>query len=185
MKLLSNNPLTLILKSKGITTWSQLVEYIKVLPYGRNSNRTDLNLVIIEQKGTCSSKHAFLKAVASENDFPIKLIVGLYKMNQSNTPLIGTVLAEKNLEYIIEAHCYLIIDGKREDYTSSLASFSKIEPALIEEIEIESNQVSNYKVDYHKVILDNWLKQEKINYSLSELWEIRERCIRNIENKKK
>jgi hypothetical protein len=38
-----------------------LIEKVKNIPYGRNSNRTDFSLVISENKGTCSSKHAFLK----------------------------------------------------------------------------------------------------------------------------
>jgi hypothetical protein len=37
---------------------------IKQLLHGLNSNRTEFGLVIIERKGSCSSKHALLKQVA-------------------------------------------------------------------------------------------------------------------------
>ena len=62
-KLRSNDKLTKLVKSKGIESWNELTEFIKILPYGRNKNRTDFGLVLSEQKGTCSSKHALLKLV--------------------------------------------------------------------------------------------------------------------------
>lgn len=182
--LTSNSKLTELLKTKKIDSWNRLTHYVQNLPYGRNANRNDLSLVITENKGTCSSKHAFLKAVAIENNIEVKLIIGLYKMCLTNTPLIGSVLADNNLEYIPEAHCYLIINGKRKDYTFSCASFSKIELSLIEEIEIEPNQVVQFKVDYHKDYLKKWIEVESIDYSFKDIWKIREECIRNIETKK-
>jgi len=65
------------------------------LPYGRTANRTDLSLVISEQKGTCSSKHALLKEVADLNGIKgIDLIIGIYKMSEANTPGIGDELSK-------------------------------------------------------------------------------------------
>ena len=61
------DPLTKLAKSKGAYTWNCLLDYIKNLPYGRNSNRTDFSLVFTEHKGTCSSKHALLKQLADTN----------------------------------------------------------------------------------------------------------------------
>jgi len=54
----SNGLLTLQLRSKSINNWNEFLSYIRNLPYGRTSNRTDLGTVIKENKGTCSSKHA-------------------------------------------------------------------------------------------------------------------------------
>jgi hypothetical protein len=48
----------------------ELIEKVKHIPYGRNSNRYDFTLVISENKGTCSSKHAFLKDFANKNNIP-------------------------------------------------------------------------------------------------------------------
>jgi hypothetical protein len=56
---LSKDNLTLQLKNLGINNWNELTKYIQNLPYGRNANRKDLSLILTEQKGTCSSKHAF------------------------------------------------------------------------------------------------------------------------------
>ena len=73
----------------GITSFIGLYNYIHKLPYGRNSNRYDLELVIKEKKGTCSSKHAYLKQVAIENGLEqLSLWIGIYKMNTKNTKSI-------------------------------------------------------------------------------------------------
>jgi hypothetical protein len=107
-KLNSKDPISLQLRQKNIINWQDLTTKIKALPYGRNDNREDLEIVWKEQKGTCSSKHAFLKYVADLNSIPnVKLMLGIYKMNHVNTPKIGDVLIKKHLDYIPEALCYL------------------------------------------------------------------------------
>ena len=169
--------------SKGMKTWLELIKFVSSLPYGRNKNRYDLSLVLKEGKGTCSSKHTFLKAVANEkNQNKVKLILGLYRMNNLNTPRIGNELIKHSLNYIPEAHCYLKIGEERLDITTSDSNFSKIEKSLIEEIEIEPNQVSEYKVEYHKKFIKEWIIENKIKYNFNEVWVIRENCIKNIEN---
>ena len=175
------DPLTKLAKSKGAYTWNCLVDYIKNLPYGRNSNRTDFSLVFTEHKGTCSSKHALLKQLADANKIPnVKLVIGLYKMNSLNTPKIGTVLSDNYIAYIPEAHCYLKINDIRLDITTANSDFNKIEKDLIEELEIKPEQVGKFKVDYQKYFIENWIKTTSIKKSFSEIWEIREQCIENL-----
>lgn len=79
--------------------WQETINLVKHIPYGRNSNRTNFSLVISENKGTCSSKHAFLKDFAIKNKIPnVQLIIGIYKMNELNTN-IGTTLSDNNISY--------------------------------------------------------------------------------------
>ena len=177
----SNDTFTKKLKAYGIHDFQSLLFFVKQLPYGRNSNREDLYLVISESKGTCSSKHSFLKAVADENDFSeIKLILGMYKMTEHNTPKIAPVLSENNLKYIPEAHCYLKYRHERIDATSGTSYFSNIENDILEEIEIEPQQAAEFKVEFHRNYIKNWLQEEKLNFSFEEIWEIRENCIRKM-----
>ena len=177
----SNGMFTKKLKAYGIHDFQSLLFFVKQLPYARNKNREDLYLVISESKGTCSSKHAFLKAVAIENNFSeIKLILGIYKMTEYNTPKIYPVLSEKHLEYIPEAHCYLKYRDERVDVTSATSDFAKIENDILEEMEIEPQQVSEFKVDFHKNYMKHWLKKENIGFDFQEIWAIREYCISNI-----
>lgn len=157
-----------------------LIEKVKHIPYGRNSNRTDFSLVISENKGTCSSKHAFLKDYADKNNIPnIELTIGIYKMNEQNTQ-IGTTLSENNIDFIPEAHCYLKINGEVVDVTNSSSDFNKIKNDILEEITIEPNQVSDFKVNFHKTFIQNWIIENRINYSFEEIWAIREQCIENL-----
>jgi hypothetical protein len=160
--------------------WEETLNFVKQIPYGRNANREDFSLVISENKGTCSSKHAYLKEFASKNNIPnVQLIMGIYKMTEANTN-IGTILTDHKIDYIPEAHCYLKIDGKTVDVTSQEADFNTIKNDLLEEIEIEPYQVADFKVNYHQDFIKNWLKETNSKFSLDELWKIRETCIEQL-----
>lgn len=160
--------------------WEETINFVKQIPYGRNANRKDFSLVISENKGTCSSKHAYLKNFANKNNIPnIKLIIGIYKMTETNTN-IGKILTDNNIDYIPEAHCYLRIDGKTVDVTSKEADFEKIKTDLLEEIEVEPYQVADFKVNYHQTFIKNWLKESNSTFSFEKIWEIREKCIQKL-----
>lgn len=183
-KLTSKDELTNIINNNGIQTWVELIEFVKALPYGRNSNRTDFELVIIEKKGSCSSKHSLLKKVADLNDIPnIKLILGIYKMNQKNTPNIGNVLIENAIDFIPEAHCYLNVEGKRTDITTFQSDFERLEKDILQELEIQPEQVAEFKVEYHKDFLKNWVSENNVKLNFDEIWRIREKCIANLTEK--
>ncbi len=178
----STDNLTALIKEKEIKNWSDLIEYTRNLPYGRNLNREDFSLVIKENKGTCSSKHSFLKKVADLNEFEnVKLILGMYRMNHLNTPKIGNTILENGLEYIPEAHCYLKLNNQRIDITSNNSDIEKLIGEIIEEIEIKPEQVNTFKVDYHKEYLQNWIKENEIDMGFDKIWDIREQCIKKLE----
>ena len=180
-KLESKDKLTELAKSIGIESWIELTEFVKNLPYGRNKNRTEFGLVLSEKKGTCSSKHALLKKIADLNNIPqIKLILGIYRMTEKNTPKIGPELIKHSIGFILEAHCYLKLNDKRIDFTSKKSEFEKIEQDIILEKEIEPEQVAEFKVDYHKDFIKNWVKENKSEFGYDQLWRIREKCIENL-----
>ncbi|PWA09013.1 hypothetical protein DB891_10175 [Flavobacterium laiguense] len=160
-----------------MTNWDDVLLHVKNIPYGRNSNREDLSLVLKENKGSCSSKHAFLKEIASQNNIPnVQLIIGIYKMKESNTK-IGTILSENTIYYIPEAHCYLNINGERLDYTTGSSNFEKIKNDLLEEIEIEPYQVGEFKIKYHQDFIKKWLSDSNATITFDQLWAVREQCI--------
>ena len=179
----ANDELTQQLVAIGVKTWSDLVQFIQTLPYGRTANRTDLSLVISERKGTCSSKHALLKKVADLNNIAgIELVIGIYKMNEVNTPGIGSELSDNGLSYIPEAHCYLKINNQQKDYTSIDSTFQKIQKDLLEELAIKPEQIAQFKVDYHQQYLKAWIAEEQIPMSFEDAWQIREICIQQLSN---
>ena len=166
---------------EGILTLESLLEYIQQLPYGRNKNRADLHLVLDEKKGTCSSKHACIKKIAEENNWEdIELLIGIYKMNQVNTPKIGTTLLDNGFDFIPEAHCYLKIGEKRIDITNPTSSFENVQNDIFQEHTIEAEQVNTFKVELHQNFLKNWIVENEVTTSFEELWKIRELCIARL-----
>src|SRR5262245_37335349 len=77
----------------GCKTYRSAARTLHALPYGRNSDREDFRLVLIEQRGTCSTKHALLAALALEQQLDVALTIGIYDMSERNTPGVGRVLA--------------------------------------------------------------------------------------------
>jgi hypothetical protein len=161
--------------------FEELIEKVKHIPYGRNSNRHDFSLVLSENKGTCSSKHAYLKDFADKNGIEnVNLYIGIFKMSEVNTPTVGDLLSKNAINYIPEAHCYLKINDVPLDVTTSESFYDKIKEVIIEEIEIIPEQVSDFKVDYHKAFLKKWIEETNQNYTFDEIWYIREQCIQKL-----
>ena len=161
---------------EGIADFKAATAYIRQLRYERISNTSDVSLVFIERRGTCSSKHAVLAELANEQAQNISLRLGFYEMNGDNTPGVGGVLQKHNLQSILEAHCYLEHDGRRFDFTRPVASES-MDLSIISEEEITSKQIGEYKNRRHRGAMNEWLKLRAMSYSLDEAWNIREECI--------
>lgn len=170
------------LRKRGLTTFQQAAAFIGALPYARNTDKEDILTVFKDHCGTCSTKHALLKQLASENNFEgIKLMMGIFKMNAKNSPKIAGTLTKHNLDYIPEAHNYLKYHDLVLDYTRLHAKAEDFIDDLLEEVSILPGQITDYKVSYHKDYLRQWLEQNPgITFSLSELWTIRERCIYDL-----
>lgn len=181
MILHSNDELTQLVTQNGVNTFGELLDMVRSIPYGRNVSRTDFKLVITENRGTCSSKHALVKKIADLNNIQdVELVLAMYKMNNANTPGIGSVLEENDLDFIPEAHCYLLHNGARIDITTPHSEINRIATDIISETSIKPEQVGQYKVDYHRDFVKNWLKDQNLKYTLDELWAFREECISNL-----
>jgi len=176
-----NGPLSRHLIDHGILNAGDLQTYIGALPYGRNADRAKPELVLSEKMGTCSSKHALVKMVAMEQNWShVELILGIYKMNEDNTPGIGNALHVEGLDYLPEAHCYLNWAGKRLDLTFPGETGFGLEGDLLHEEKILPFQVAVYKVERHQEFIENWIEAQGISFSPEEIWDIREGCIRRL-----
>jgi len=141
--------------------------------------------VISENKGSCSSKHAFLKALADENQIPeVTLFIGIYKMNGTNTPKTAVVLGNNNIDFIPEAHCYLKTGNEYIDATSPDSCFENIKSVILEEIAIAPYQVGDFKIGYHQAFLKKWLSDTGSVFSFIDIWNIREQCIEALSTNK-
>lgn len=169
---------SVFLELKKENFW-QAATYIQSLNYKRNSDKTNPLTILEDGYGTCSTKHALLKRLADENqksDF--QLMLGIFTMNRYNTPKVASVLDQYQLSEIPEAHNYLKWHHQIIDFTSITWRKENFEPFLLKEIEIQPEQITDFKVKFHQNFLQDYLDQHpEISYSLEELWKIREECI--------
>jgi hypothetical protein len=164
----------------GAHEYREAARHIGSLRYGRNSLLEDPLLVLREGRGTCSTKHALLRKLAIEQNIAAMLILGIYEMNERNTPGVGSVLRSHGMVSLPEAHCYLSFNGKRIDATREIATTPQEGIArFLHEEEITPEQIGAYKIGIHRRFLRQWMQQytAAAAYTFDELWEIREQCI--------
>lgn len=159
-------------RSFGIGDFRQAAAHVRDLPYGRNSDRSDWGLVLAEGRGTCSTKHALLAALAREHGADVELRLGIYLMDGKNTPGAAGALDAVGLAALPEAHCYLAHRSERVDVTG--VESSGIEGFLHEEA-IEPGQIGAYKVGAHRDFLRTWAAERGLDPD--HVWRVREGCI--------
>lgn len=176
---MSAGKISVLFLQHNITDFEKASEFVKQIPYGRNDNKKDVSTVFTDHRGTCSTKHALLKELCIENSEPeFKLMLCLFKMNSRNTPSITSLLAEHKLDYIPEAHNYLKVGTKTIDCTFPKTTLNLYEDEILYEMEISPDQITDFKVNYHKAYLQKWLKEQRsLSISFEQLWEVREACI--------
>jgi hypothetical protein len=179
-----SGPITAAFSDLAKTDLRSAAHYVCGLPYGRNSDPVEPLIVLSEQRGTCSTKHALFRRLAVEQGFNLRLILGLYEMTESNTPGVGPVLHGYGLHRLLEAHCYLRTTDKCIDLTRSLTANRRGEPIekFLHEEEIDPEQITHYKIGVHKKFLRKWVAGQPglHEFSLDEIWRIREECITRL-----
>lgn len=167
---------------RGITDFEGAMKFIRDLPYKRNADKNDPLAVFNDSCGTCSTKHATLLLLAGENNInDIRLMLGIFKMNEINMPAAAHVLRKYGLDHIPEAHNYLRAGNIILDCTNSRSPGNDFINDLLEEIEIMPSQITDFKVKHHRQYLEQWLgKNAKTGMNIEELWSVREECIRAL-----
>ena len=180
MRLGPAGPLTAEITARGVTDFRAAGRYLQTLPYGRTANRADFSAGLREGRGTCSTKHALLAALAQEHKLAVVLTLGIYEMHERNTPGVGAVLARYALAFIPEAHCYLNFEGTRIDVTRSGADPTEPIARFLHEETIVPEQIGEYKVTVHRQFMRTWVNDHPgivRGRSFEDVWRIREECI--------
>jgi hypothetical protein len=175
-------PVTAAFRKRGITAFSDAVDYVRNLSYKRISNRDAFLLVLEEQCGTCSSKHQLLAALAHENGHTeVQLTELLFRMNETNVPGTGKVLEEYSLPWIPEAHNFLRIGELIIDATSNSVKIDYVNDK-ISETPIAVTRTTAEKHSSHQKALEHWQQTDAAasKYTPTELRNIREKCIAAI-----
>lgn len=181
-ELTSDQQFSAAFREVGVHSFVQACQYVARLPYGRNANRSDFELVLSEGKGTCSSKHALLAFLANENaQDSVELMVGIFLMSPETHPQLAAFFEQHQLTVIPEAHCYLRIEGKRFDFTTKDSSMERIESKIVREQRVEPNQVIDWKIKIHQDYISKWLQRNpQITYDFDTLWQLREEMIAQL-----
>lgn len=178
-ELTSNEQYSSRFRELGIHSFQDACDFVAELPYGRNANREDFALVLSEQKGTCSSKHALLAELALENGHPeIELIAGIFLMSDETHAKLSSFFDNKPYASLPECHCYLRFKGERFDFTDTSGSLERIASKLVREQRIDPSQVSDWKIVIHQDYLQRWLNRNPaIGMTLEAIWKEREEAI--------
>jgi hypothetical protein len=163
--------------ARNIDDYRAAARFVHQLPYGRNADRANFRLVIPELRGTCSTKHALLAALAIEQRLAIRLTLGIYEMSERNTPGIGAVLQKHGLASVPEAHCYLIYNGTPIDVTRAAVSPTEPIAHFLHEETIAPEQIGEYKIAMHRAWMRAWVARQMPHRNWEEIWRIREECI--------
>lgn len=135
----------------GLKSFIDTAGWVHDLPYRRNKEKLETHMIFNERCGTCSTKHALLKRLAIENNqHQLRLYLGIYKMNSTNTKAVANCLSESQLSYIPEAHTYLKVNGRILDLTGIRLSERTFDQDLLLETEISPEQIGDFKVAYHR-----------------------------------
>lgn len=167
----------------NIAAFSEASFFVQNLPYKRNQNKNDGLCVFKDNGGTCGTKHALLKRLANENGVKeLKLFLGIFKMNALNTRKISWVLGKYHLYEMPEAHNYLKYNNEILDFTRKNSKPEDFISELIEEVEIEPEQISDFKVKYHQIFIERYLSENpQISFDMWRFWDIREECIEALQ----
>jgi hypothetical protein len=161
----------------GLRRFVDAARYVWELPYGRNSDRADFRLVLPEGRGTCSTKHALLAALARAHGQPVKLMLGIYDMHERNTPGVGAVLEREGLPGIPEAHCYLAVHQRRVDLSRQQPPAASIAALAVffTEQEIAPEDIGALQEELHRAFLRSWAARRRLDPE--RLWRVREACL--------
>jgi hypothetical protein len=179
--LTGNGPLSSAVRALGLESFAEVAEIIRTLPYGRLADDEDPAAVLRNRRGTCSSKHRFLAALAHEcGHTDVSLMIGFYDMSERNTPGVGSVLVAARVDAIPEAHCYLMYEGQRYDFTGLASGQSSPFDALIDERTVSPDDLPFVKLRCHREAIARWAIKVGLNFERA--WELRENCIAMLAN---
>ncbi len=178
-----NKPLGALLIQEGVASFYEALEMVENYTYARISDLENYSLVCTEKKGTCSSKHAFLAALALENGCPeIYLEVGYFKLMPHKVPHFADHMTQLNLSYILEAHCYLKFKDNLIDVTSKRFDIRHILDlnCPLEVLTLKPNQAGDYKQKLHLEKFKKWCYD--LNLPFEESWKLRWDVIKHLVN---
>lgn len=180
-ELTKNDRLTAYLKELSIFDFYSFLIFIENMPYGRIQDKCNPLSVVIERKGTCSTKHiliAHLLSNYSMKDWELK--AGIFYINVEDFTYLSSILNSNQLQKIPEAHCYLTYKNEVFDFTLPYPNLFFPNQKPLKEIRLPIQDPAEQKLVFHQQYIKEWLIDNKLSISFKNLWDIREQCIEKI-----
>jgi len=111
-------PMAAALLARGLQSFHAACAYVQGLPYGYNSDRDDPMVLFKEEKGSCTTKHAVITALASELGLPVAKHIGIFAMTEALVTGTQALLDTFQLPYVPMIHCFLVCGDDRVDLTA-------------------------------------------------------------------
>jgi hypothetical protein len=163
----------------GVRSFREAAMRLHALPYGRISDRANYLLVLRENRGTCTPKHALLAALAEELTVPVILNMAICRLDAVLDARVIPFLKKANLDWLPEAHTYCSYLGKRFDLTFP-DQLPLVQIEIIKEYELDPFNIGERKLKIHREFLEEWLQSQGREHELQAIWTIREEWIRSL-----
>ncbi|MHA1109619.1 MAG: hypothetical protein ACTSRE_00845 [Promethearchaeota archaeon] len=143
----------------GFSTFKEACLYVHNLKYGYNSDKDDKWILFKEKKGSCTTKHGVIAALAQELEISLHKHVGVYQFTEVICEGAGIITEKHNIPYVPMVHCFLVYKNYRFDLTEGNFNGKKtsIEEFIHEEQVIpfitRKNEYTLYKDIVKKFVL--------------------------------
>lgn len=101
----------------GLTGYRDACRFVHEMPYGYNRDRDDLMSLFEDGRGSCTTKHAVIAALAEELSLSVRKSIGIYAMTEEIVTGTQAILDDYHLPYLPMVHCFLVYNDFRVDLT--------------------------------------------------------------------
>ena len=105
-------------------------------------------------------------------------MLGIFEMNERNTPGVGAPLAHHGLMSVPEAHCYLRVHDQRFDFTGLVSGSASPFESLLSEERLDPEAVTTIKPARHLAAIARWSAERGLDPAA--VWRAREECISQL-----
>lgn len=105
-------------RRSGIGSFHDACLWVHRLPYGEALPGPPVSALLTGLRGTCTTKHAAIAALAAELRLAVQRQIGFYRMDAAMVPGIDTLLTPLGLSFVPAVHCFLDGMGTTIDLTA-------------------------------------------------------------------
>ncbi|MBB4638673.1 hypothetical protein [Longimicrobium terrae] len=155
-----------------IADFHRAARHVSTLPFVDGTEREDWEERVLDGQGTRAAAHALVARLAAEHGVPVELMLGVYEMNEANTPAADDVLRRFGMTAVLDADCHLRYGGERLLLTPGVSVENRV---FLHEAPISPDQIGAYKLVVYQRFLWDWTLARGLE--LGRAWEVRQACV--------